>query len=164
MRIQVVAVGRLKAGPERELAERYRARSAALARGLGFGGPDILELPEGRGRRSEDRQVEEAARIRERAGASALVLFDEAAAAPTSEAFAACLVEARDSGRPALAFVVGGPDGLHPALKAEAASLHAFGRMTLPHQLVRVLVLEQLYRSFTIIAGHPYHRGGGGDA
>lgn len=162
MRIQVLAVGRLKAGPERDLAERYRARSAALARGLGFVGPEIVELGEGRGRRADERQAEEAARIRERAAGSLLMLLDEGAPSPTSEALAARLAEARDASRPAAALVIGGPDGLHPGLKREAGWAFSFGRMTLPHQLVRVLVLEQLYRAFTIMAGHPYHRGGGG--
>ncbi len=140
---------------------RYHARSAALARGLGFSGPDLLELPEGRGRRAEERQVDEAARIRDRAGGSHLWILDEAASSPTSDDVAMRLGQTRDAGRSALALVIGGPDGLLPALKAEAAWALSFGRMTLPNQLVRVLALEQLYRAFTIITGHPYHRSGG---
>lgn len=164
MRLQVIAVGRLKAGPERDLVERYQARCTALGRGLGFTGPILLELPEGRERRAEERQAGEGERIRERAGPSSLVIFDENAPLSTSEDFARRLAGWRDDGRETLSLVIGGPDGLHPRIKGLAVWSVSFGRMTLPHQLVRALALEQLYRAFTIIAGHPYHRAGGGEA
>jgi 23S rRNA (pseudouridine1915-N3)-methyltransferase len=62
-----------------------------------------------------------------------------------------------DGGRD-VAFVIGGPDGLAPTL-SESATLHlAFGALTWPHQLVRVMLLEQIYRATTILSGHPYHR------
>jgi 23S rRNA (pseudouridine1915-N3)-methyltransferase len=61
-------------------------------------------------------------------------------------------------GAPGIAFVIGGPDGLNAEIAARADLMISFGRMTMPHQLVRVLVLEQLYRAATILAGHPYHR------
>ena len=162
MRIQLVAVGRLKAGPERELVERYRERAGALGRSLGLSGPDIAELPESRRRSTGERQVEEAAAITTRAGAAALVILDETAPALASDEFARRLAAERDRGRP-LAFVIGGPDGLATELKAGADWALSFGRLTLPHQLVRVLLLEQIYRAFTIIAGHPYHRAGTGE-
>jgi 23S rRNA (pseudouridine1915-N3)-methyltransferase len=56
--------------------------------------------------------------------------------------------------------VIGGPDGLDPVLRQRADLIVSFGALTLPHQIVRVLVVEQLYRALTIIAGHPYHRAG----
>ena len=55
--------------------------------------------------------------------------------------------------------VIGGPDGLHPSLLAAAQEQWSFGRITLPHTLVRVILSEQLYRAWSIQAGHPYHRG-----
>lgn len=164
MQVGIVAVGRLKAGPERELAGRYLGRAAALARGLGFAGPDVVETGESRARRTEDRQAEEADRIRERVGSAVLVALDERAAAMTSESFAGRLAALRDEGRPRLAFVIGGPDGLHPDLRRAAGWQLAFGALTLPHQIVRILLAEQIYRAFTIIAGHPYHRAGDGQA
>ena len=163
MRIQFVAVGRLKAGAESDLVERYRARSVAIARGLGVSGPDLVELPESRARRTEDRQADEAQRIRDRVGPALLVALDERAASPSSEDFAARLAGWRDAGRGALAFVIGGPDGLAPEIRAGADWAFSFGRLTLPHQIVRVLLAEQLYRALTIIAGHPYHRAGTGE-
>lgn len=164
MRIRVIAVGRLKAGPERDLADRYRERAGALARSLGLAGPDLVELPEGRARTPEERMRIEAAAIRDRAGPALIVALDERAPSPTSEEVAMRLSGWRDGGRGPVAFVIGGPDGLAPEIAREAAWSLSFGRMTLPHQLVRLLCLEQIYRAFTIIAGHPYHRAGGGDA
>lgn len=163
MRIQLVTIGRLKAGGERDLVERYLTRAVAIGRGLGFSGPDQIELPEARARRTEDRQSDEAGRIRERVGSSLLITLDEHAPSPASEDFARRLAGWRDSGPNSVAFVIGGPDGLSPELKAAAAWSLSFGRLTLPHQIVRVLLAEQVYRAFTIIAGHPYHRTGTGE-
>ncbi len=159
MRLSVVAVGRLKSGPERDLVERYRSRIDALGRGLGFGF-DLIELPESRARRDLDRKAEEAAALLERIGSSAMIAFDERGRSPSSESFAETLKSWRDGGRPGIACVVGGPDGLDPAIRGRADLVVSFGALTLPHQIVRVLVVEQLYRALTIIAGHPYHRAG----
>jgi 23S rRNA (pseudouridine1915-N3)-methyltransferase len=158
VRILILAVGRLKDGPERELVARYAERAAASGRALGFSGFDAVEIPESRAPRPADRKAEEAAALRARAGEAALVAFDEQGSSPTSEAFAALLAGQRDAGRRTLALVVGGPDGLDPALSAGAEARVAFGKMTLPHQIVRGLVAEQLYRAMTILSGHPYHR------
>ena len=64
----------------------------------------------------------------------------------------------RDGGKPAAVFMIGGPDGLAASLADKADLRLAFGAATWPHQLVRVMLLEQLYRATTILAGHPYHR------
>jgi 23S rRNA (pseudouridine1915-N3)-methyltransferase len=159
MRLGIVAVGRLKDGPERDLIERYRGRIGPMAGSLGCSGLDIVELPEGRGRREDERRAEEAATIRARIG-GAVIVFDERGRAIDSEAFAAKLRDWRDQARPSLSCVIGGPDGLDPSLRDGADLALSFGAMTLPHQLVRVLVAEQIYRALTILAGHPYHRGG----
>ncbi|WP_298957781.1 23S rRNA (pseudouridine(1915)-N(3))-methyltransferase RlmH [uncultured Methylobacterium sp.] len=160
MRLALVAVGRLKRGPERDLADGYRARADALARGLGFSPIQLQELPESRARRAPDRCAEEGAALLAQIppGAAALVL-DEGGQALTSPDLANRLAAWRDGARPQLSVVIGGADGLDPAVKARADLLFAFGAATLPHGLVRVLVLEQVYRAMTILAGHPYHRG-----
>ena len=161
MRLSIVAVGRLKKGPERELVERYRERVDGLARSLGFSSLDLAEIPEGRSRREPDRKAEEAEAIRARVGPAATIAFDECGRSLTSEELAAQVRAWSDGGRTGLACAIGGPDGFHPAIRAEADLVLSFGKLTLPHQLVRVLVIEQLYRCLTILAGHPYHRGGG---
>ena len=160
MKLAIVAVGRLKSGPERELVERYRGRIAGMAGALGCSGLDIAELPEGRGRREDDRRAEEATAIRARLGGAALVVFDERGRSLGSEAFAGRLRDWRDQGRAAMACVIGGPDGLDQTLRDAADLTLSFGAMTLPHQIVRALVAEQIYRALTILSGHPYHRGG----
>jgi 23S rRNA (pseudouridine1915-N3)-methyltransferase len=159
LRLSVVAVGRLKAGPERDLVERYRARIEGIGRGLSVSGLDLVELPESRARREEDRRTEEAALLLERAGSGAVVVFDERGRSPTSEAFAERVRAWRDDGR-GLACLIGGPDGLDPRVRQRADLVVSFGALTLPHQIVRALVAEQLYRALTILAGHPYHRAG----
>jgi 23S rRNA (pseudouridine1915-N3)-methyltransferase len=88
------------------------------------------------------------------------VAFDERGRSMTSEDLADRLRAWRDGGAPALACAIGGADGLDPMVRERAALVLSFGALTLPHQLVRVLVLEQLYRGLTILSGHPYHRGG----
>ena len=159
MKLLLVSIGRLKAGPERELVARYHDRAAAAARGVGIAGLDMRELDESRARRPEDRKIEEARAIRALIPTGArLVLLDERGKALGSETFAADVGKARDSGAPAYVLVIGGPDGLDAALRLEADLVLAFGAMTWPHQLVRVMAAEQLYRAVTILAGHPYHR------
>jgi len=164
LRLSVLAVGRLKSGPERELVERYRQRIDSMGRGLGFAGLDIVELPESRARRDDDRRAEEASGLLERAGSSVLVVFDERGKSPSSEALAERIRRWRDEGRASLACIVGGPDGLDPGLRQRADLVVSFGALTMPHQIVRALVAEQLYRALTIIAGHPYHRAGHDDS
>lgn len=166
MRLALVAVGRLKAGPERTLVERYLGRAGALARGLGLSGPDVIEISEARARREADRRAEEGAAILAKAGELAkagdvaVVALDERGRALDSPGFATRLGGWRDAGRPAAAFVIGGPDGLAEEVRARADLVLSFGALTVPHQIVRVLVAEQIYRASTLLAGHPYHRAG----
>ena len=164
MRLSLLAVGRLKSGPERELVERYRQRVEGMGRALGLAGFDIVELPESRTRREDDRRSEEATALLERAGSSVLIVFDERGKTPSSEAFAEKIRQWRDGGRTGLACVIGGPDGLDPKLRQRADLVVSFGALTMPHQIVRALVAEQVYRALTIIAGHPYHRAGHDDS
>lgn len=158
MRLAIIAVGRLKDGPERELCERYRERALGLGRGLGLSGPEIIEIAEGKGRRPDERKREEAAAILGRLNPGLLVALDERGRNLGSEAFAAKITAARDAGTAAASLVIGGADGLAEEIRQRAEVTLAFGALTIPHQLVRVLALEQLYRAMTIIAGHPYHR------
>ncbi len=76
----------------------------------------------------------------------------------SSSEWAADIGRARDASRPAYAVVVGGADGLSASLREKADRIIRFGAMTWPHQLVRVMAGEQLYRAMTILCGHPYHR------
>ncbi len=159
MRLVVIAIGRLKKGPERDLAERYRERFGDIGRKLGFRGLEVHEIPESRARDAATRISEEAgaisAAIPEK---SALVALDERGDNIDSATFAGQLGRWRDEGIANTIFVIGGADGLSPELRRKAKLKVAFGSATWPHQIVRVMLLEQVYRAATILAGHPYHR------
>ena len=159
MRLLVISIGRLKQGPERELSERYRERFNDIGRKLGFRGLEIHEIPESRARDGASRMAEEAvtisAAIPEK---SVLVALDEHGKNIDSAAFARHLGRWRDEGASNTIFVIGGADGLSPELRRKAKFSIAFGSATWPHQMVRIMLLEQLYRAATILAGHPYHR------
>ncbi|MDB5651765.1 MAG: rlmH [Hyphomicrobiales bacterium] len=159
MRVVLTAIGRLKAGPERELCARYLERAALAARSVGLTGVEMRESDESRARRPEDRKAEEARALLGQIPAGArLVVLDERGKTMGSEAFAADVGTARDSGTSGYVLVIGGADGIDPALRARASLVLAFGAMTWPHQLVRIMATEQIYRAVTILAGHPYHR------
>jgi 23S rRNA (pseudouridine1915-N3)-methyltransferase len=159
LRLALVCVGKLKAGPERLLFDRYFKRMTDNARAAGLAGVDLREIGESRSRRLDERRAEEAAAILAAVPkGSALVLLDERGPSATSEELAADMRRARDSSRPAYAVAIGGPDGLHSSLGAVTHRIISFGQMTWPHQLVRVMAGEQLYRAMTILSGHPYHR------
>lgn len=158
MRLAVIAVGRLKDGPERELCERYRERAVALGRSTGLSGPDIVEITEGRGRRPEERKREEAQAILAKTQTGLIIALDERGRQLGSETFASRIATARDSGTGHASLIIGGADGLSEEIRDKADITLAFGALTIPHQIVRALVLEQLYRAMTIISGHPYHR------
>lgn len=157
MRLILVAVGRTKAGPETDLAARYQDRALKAGKALGFRGLDVVTLDESRAADAAQRKADEAGAIR-RQRAGRLILLDERGKSLGSEPFAERLGRWKDASEDAATLVIGGPDGLDPALHAEADLVLSFGAMTWPHQLVRVMALEQLYRAMTILAGHPYHR------
>lgn len=159
MRLRIVAVGRLKAGPEGELVERYRERLAASGRAVGITRVETVELPEGRSGAVAERKSGEAAAVQKALkGCATVIAFDERGEAVTSRAFAKLLRKAIDGAAGDVGIVIGGADGLDDSLRRQADNVVSFGRMTLPHQLVRIMVVEQLYRAVTILTGHPYHR------
>lgn len=159
MRVSLHAVGRLKAGPERELADRYAERFARAGPQLGLEWGGTVETPEGRAKSAPERMREEAEALRaHRKPGSALFLLDERGRDLSSPEIATRIGDLRDGGRRDLLFAIGGADGHDPSLCGEADLLLSFGRATWPHQIVRVLLAEQLYRAVTILGGHPYHR------
>ncbi len=159
MRVVIAAVGRLKQGPERELAATYAGRAQAVGRSLGWRDIDIVEIRESRAQDAERRRIEEAIAIANVIPDGAPVaLLDERGSNLDSAGLAALLRGWRAEGRAAACFVIGGADGLAASLNERAAVKLAFGTATWPHQLVRIMLLEQLYRAGTILTGHPYHR------
>ena len=159
MRIVVAAVGRLKQGPERELAERYRKRAADAGRGIGLRGVEIVEIRESKASETEKRIVEEAIALANLIPEGAVrIVLDERGENFSSVELKDRIAKWRDAGRPAAVFVIGGADGLGPGLRDGADLTLAFGAATWPHQIARIMLLEQIYRAATLLAGHPYHR------
>ena len=144
----------MKQGPERELCTRYLDRAIATGKPLALTGFEVVELPESRAGSAARRKAEEAEALR----AAVAEGLDYRAEADNLSRFAEHLRAWRDDGRAAVSFVIGGADGLAPDLIAAADLTLSFSRLTWPHQLVRIMLAEQLYRTTTIIAGHPYHR------
>jgi 23S rRNA (pseudouridine1915-N3)-methyltransferase len=159
MQLAVHAVGRMKAGPEQELAARFFDRLARSGPAVGLEFAGVTEIAEGRAQSIDERRGDEAARLRAGiARGAAVIMLDERGKNLSSQDFANRIADLRDGGRKSLAFVIGGPDGLDRSLRGEAELIVCFGQLTWPHQLVRVMLAEQLYRAVTILSGHPYHR------
>jgi 23S rRNA (pseudouridine1915-N3)-methyltransferase len=159
MKINIAAVGRLKRGPEREITERLLGRATVAGRkaGLAFAS---REVSESRAESVRTRKDQEAAALLAMVPEKAvLVALDEGGKTIDSRTFAAKIAEWRDRGVADIVFAIGGPDGHGEALLERSHFRLAFGTMTWPHQLVRTMLAEQLYRAITILLGHPYHRG-----
>ena len=159
MKISVFAVGRMKAGPEKELADRYFERFSKSGPAIGLEFSGLAETPESRAQSATERKREEADRLKQHLGSgAALILLDERGKNLSSEDFANRIAAFRDGGRRALVIAIGGPDGHDPSLRDSAELMLSFGAQTWPHQMVRIMLGEQLYRAATILSGHPYHR------
>ncbi|WP_170342510.1 23S rRNA (pseudouridine(1915)-N(3))-methyltransferase RlmH [Ruegeria arenilitoris] len=155
MRISICAVGRLRAGPEKTLLDDYLTRFDRTGRGLGLGPARVIEVED----KKNAGMGAEASLLRKAMPTGAVICtLDERGKVMSSPDFAQKLAGWRDMGRQDLAFVIGGADGIDPALRAEADFSISFGAMVWPHMLVRVMLSEQLYRAATILSGGPYHR------
>jgi 23S rRNA (pseudouridine1915-N3)-methyltransferase len=159
MKVTIHAVGRMKSGPEKELATRYLDRFAKSGAALGLDFAGLTEIAESRAASAVERGREEGERLLSSVDErSALVLLDERGKNLTSPQFAERLGALRDEGRRVTVFAIGGPDGHEERLRERATLVWSFGALTWPHQMVRIMLAEQLYRATTILSGHPYHR------
>jgi 23S rRNA (pseudouridine1915-N3)-methyltransferase len=159
MRVTVLAVGRLKKGPETELAQRYLKRAEQAGRQIGLRGVEVIEIRESRASDAGKRMIEESIALANVTPDGAVtIMLDERGDSLSSADFADQFRKWRDAGIPAAVFIIGGPDGLSPSLRDKAKLKLGFGAATWPHQMVRIMLLEQIYRAITILSGHPYHR------
>lgn len=155
MRVHICAVGRLRTGPEKTLADDYLARFDRTGRALSLGPARLSEVEDKKG----GGMVAEAALLSRAIPAGALTcVLDERGRSFSSPDFATQLALWRDRGTSDLAFVIGGADGLAPDLRDAADAALSFGAMVWPHMLVRVMLAEQLYRAVSILSNGPYHR------
>ena len=159
MRLQLLAIGRLKAGPEKTLAQDYQTRLEALGRKAGITRLTVADFAESQGQTAIQRQAEEAKLLTAALAPKAFTLvLDERGKTCSSEAFSQLLQRHLDQGTQDLAFLIGGPDGHSAETRKHAGQLVSLGEMTWPHRLVRIMLLEQIYRAVTIMVNHPYHR------
>ncbi|MGR3822814.1 MAG: 23S rRNA (pseudouridine(1915)-N(3))-methyltransferase RlmH [Salipiger marinus] len=155
MRVHLCVVGRLRAGPERDLIDDYLKRFDRTGRGMALGPVTVHEVEDRKG----GGMAAEADLLRRALPSGAKIcVLDERGRVMSSPEFSDTLARLRDEGAPDLAFVIGGADGIDPALRAQADMALSFGAMVWPHMLVRVMLAEQLYRAASILAGSPYHR------
>jgi 23S rRNA (pseudouridine1915-N3)-methyltransferase len=155
MRLHLCAVGRMRSGPERALVDDYTTRFDRTGRSLGLGPLTEHEVEDKKGGGME---AEADLLARAIPSGALLAVLDERGRVISSPEFADQLARWRDGGRQDVAFVIGGADGIAPALRDRADFALSFGKMVWPHMLVRVMLAEQLYRAATILGGGPYHR------
>ena len=152
MNIAIVAVGRMRAGPEKQLFDSYISKTPWTV---------TTHEIEARGKGDAVAQAkQEADGILSVLPQSAKVIcFDSRGKTLTSEGLAQQLRQWRDDGEREIALVIGGADGLEGRVTQKADLILSFGAVTWPHMLMRVLVSEQIFRAHCILTGHPYHRG-----
>jgi 23S rRNA (pseudouridine1915-N3)-methyltransferase len=153
MKITLLTVGRLGRAPEAQLARDYAERATAAGRALGLGPVEIVEVEARKPGKAAEAEV-----LNPHLDGAHVIACDEHGKARTSRDFAAHIGKLRDDGARRLVLVIGGADGLDPALIAAANETLAFGVQTWPHALVRTMLAEQVYRAVTILSGSPYHR------
>ncbi len=154
MKVRIAAVGRLRSGAEADLISDYRTRFDRTGRALGLGPLDIREVEAKKGGMDAKADL----LLKAASDARPIIALDERGKTLTSSDFADLLARWRDDGAPEACFLIGGADGLAPSLRDTADVRLSFGKMVWPHMLARVMLVEQLYRAASILAGSPYHR------
>lgn len=153
--MKLIAVGKLKEGPERALLSRYQKR---LRPGL-----EIIEIPQAKGSPLEQKRREADALLGACPSNAYIIALDEGGKSFSSTGFAEILQKWSETGRD-ICFLIGGAEGLDNSVTNRADQIISFGVMTWPHMLVRILLAEQLFRAQSIQKGHPYHRAGRPDS
>ena len=146
MKISVIAVGKMKDRAQKALYDDYAARISPA--------PALIELPQ------TDKTKEAEALLAKVDSDAFVVVLDERGKELSSTQFSDVMQIAMNNGKSHLQAIIGGADGLDDTVRARADLILAFGRLTWPHMLARIMLLEQLYRAKQILAGHPYHREG----
>jgi 23S rRNA (pseudouridine1915-N3)-methyltransferase len=158
VRVRVFWIGKTRLPGVAALTEEYAKR---LGRYCEFQGQELREVLREvlrDGKRSAGRLTAAEANLLERSEGAYRVVLDPAGRSWSSPELAAFLKKRRDGGNRAVAFFVGGAEGFSQSFRERADLLLSLSPMTLPHELARVVLLEQLYRAFTLLAGHPYPR------
>ncbi|MBI1274966.1 23S rRNA (pseudouridine(1915)-N(3))-methyltransferase RlmH [bacterium] len=151
MRITIACVGKMREAAQKSLIDEYLKRCPWAIQ--------VQDVVAKKAQQGEALQREEAELLKLALGkVDRLVILDERGKNPDSIEFAHQLRDWRDGGCQHLGFVIGGAEGVHPELRKQAHLLLSFGKLTWPHMLARILLTEQLYRAWSILEGHPYHK------
>lgn len=156
MKIWIVAIGKIKAAFWRSAAQEYAKRLRHFAE------LRLIEVKDSviSKKSAAEIQDEEARRLLAALPEKAhIVVLDAGGTAPTSEQFAEFLRDKQHYHADGVAFCIGGPLGFAPAMLQRADTILSLSKMTLPHELARIVLLEQLYRGFSILYGSKYHKG-----
>ena len=152
MKVTIIAMGRLQKGPHMELIENYQKR---LPWPVTIKELDIKKPAQ----RAEDRKAQEAEKLLQALPpAAAIIALDERGKDLSSRQLASKIENFQDSGIKDLAFFIGGADGLDASIRSKAHLVLGLGNLTWPHMMVRSMLMEQIYRSWSILNNHPYHR------
>jgi len=147
MKLKIVWIGKTKEAAIHALTDEYLKRISRYAEVEGVAVRDQDDLLTRFGKDTKPRSK------------STLMLVDSRGKEFSSEQFAKFLGDYQERNPLPLVLAIGGADGFSPETRSSAEQLISLGKMTLPHELARVVLLEQVYRAFTILAGHPYHSG-----
>ena len=158
MKLKVISIGQLKNNPILEIQRDYESRILSLSKSVGIKNLEIKELPISKKSSIKERQKEEAKIISQHIKQNNLNLFlDGKGENINSVDISQIILKSSFDGKD-LVFFIGGPDGFDEKIIKVANKIISFGRVTWPHKLIRIMLLEQLYRGVTILNNHPYHR------
>ena len=155
MKITIRAGAVIKSGPERDLIDDYIGRAAGLARNLGISSIEEQQVDL---RAKKTRKDESLAIIGDAKPGQMTVYLDERGKALSSRQMAQHIARWRDDGQSECVFLIGPPDGFDRDCVPPHAVIWQLGKPVWPHKLLRVMLCEQIYRAFSILAGTPYHR------
>jgi len=155
MKITLLCTGKCKdkaiLGLEAEFVKRLKAHFPTT----------VVELPQAKAQRVDDiKQKEAKAQLEKVPNGSVIIALDERGELMPTVKFSKKLQQWKNTGTPHVTIIIGGAEGLHDSVRDKAKLLLSLSPMTFPHMMVRPIILEQLYRAGTVIAGHPYHREG----
>jgi len=155
LKIRIIAVGRNGSGPEYDLTTDYMRRATITGKSIGVNKIEIIEIDD-----RKQKSFNELGKflLKKRETLKKMISLDVRGKLLTSESFAELFSSCANEKLNEICFFIGGPDGLPTEILQNVNLSVSFGRMTYPHQLLRAMLLEQIYRATTILSRHPYHR------
>ena len=158
MKLKVISIGQLKNNPILEIQKDYESRILNLSKSVGIKNIEIKELPISKKSSIKERQKEEAKIISQHIKKHNLNVFLDGKGENINSVDISQIISKSSFDGNDLVFIIGGPDGFDEKIIKAANKIISFSKVTWPHKLIRIMLLEQLYRGITILNNHPYHR------